>query len=62
MLKSFPKYKSIVYKEAITRKKIYEESQPPLPFFLYSFEPYTKEYKKNESLKNTRRLFSCVVL
>ena len=42
MLKSFPKYKSIVYKEAITRKKIHEEFHPPLPFFLYSFEPYTK--------------------
>ena len=30
--------------------------------FLYSFEPYTKEYRKNESLKNTRRLFLCVFL
>ena len=49
------------FKEAITRKNIHEESQPHLPFFVYSFEPYTKEYRKNESFKSTWMLFLCII-
>ena len=40
-------------KRRIIQKNIHEELRPHLPFFLYSFEPYTKEYRKSTSLKYT---------
>ena len=49
-------------KRRITQKNIHEELHPHLPFFLYSFEPYTKEYRKSASLKNTCMLFLCFSL
>ena len=43
----------MIAEEAITRKNIHEEFHRHLSFFLHSFEPYAKEYRKKESLKNT---------